>query len=119
VTVAIDIRGNFAEQETGRQLKAMTWNSHYYAKIDQRATIALHNHKPEAVDMEVTLRFGGRADEVSHDGKVTLMPYRADDWERYRGDPAVNNSSTVFWRVTLKPGETFQPTVDYHFYTRH
>ncbi|MBL7044001.1 MAG: hypothetical protein ISR77_35565 [Pirellulaceae bacterium] len=119
VTVAIDIRGNFAEQETGRQLKAMTWNSHYYAKIDQRATIALHNHKPEAVNMEVTLRFGGRADEVSHDGKVTLMPYRADDWERYRGDPAVNNSSTVFWRVALKPDETFQPTVDYHFYTRH
>lgn len=119
VTVAIDIRGSFSEQETGRQLKAMTWNSHYYAKIDQRAAIALHNHKPETADVEVTLRFGGRADKASHDGNVTLMPYRADDWERYRGDPAVNNSSTVSWRVTLKPGETFQPTVDYHFYTRH
>lgn len=119
VTVAIDIRGSFSEQETGRQLKAMTWNNHYYAKINQRATIALHNHKPEAADIEVTLRFGGRADEASHDGNVTLMPYRADDWERYRGDPAVNNSSTVFWRVALGPGETFQPTVDYHFYTCH
>ena len=119
VTVAIDIRGSFSEQETGRQLKAMTWSSHYYAKITQRATVTLINRKPEPADIEVTLRFGGRADEASHDGNVTLMPYRADDWERYRGDPAVNNSSTVSWRVTLKPGETFQPTVDYHFYTRH
>jgi hypothetical protein len=119
VTVAIDIRGSFSEQETQRQLKSISWSRHYYAKISQRATLTLSNNKAEAVDMEVTLRFGGRANEASQDGQITLSPYRADDWERYRGDPAVNNSSTVFWRVTLKPGETFRPIVDYHFYTQH
>ncbi len=65
------------------------------------------------------MRFGGKAEEASHDGHVTLSPYRAEDWERYRGEPSVNNSSTVYWRVSLKPGETIQPTVDYHFYARH
>lgn len=119
VTVAIDIRGSFSEKETARQLKSIRWNHHDYAKISQRATLNLCNNKAEAVDVEITLRFGGRANEASHDGRIRLSPYRADDWERYRGDPAANNSSTVFWRVSLKPGETFQPIVDYHFYTRH
>jgi hypothetical protein len=119
ITVAVDLRGSFAERETGRQLKALTWNHSEYAKISQRATLSLWSHKANAVDAEITLRFGGKADEASADGSVTLSPYRAEDWERYRGDPAVNNSSTVVWKKSLEPGSQFEATVDYHFYTRH
>jgi hypothetical protein len=119
ITVAVDLRGSFSERETARQLKALTWNSTQYAKISQRATLTLRSHKANAVDAEITLRFGGKADEASADGSVILSPYRAEDWERYRGHPAVNNSSTVVWKKTLEPGSQFEATVDYHFYTRH
>jgi hypothetical protein len=50
---------------------------------------------------------------------VTLGGFNAADWRDYQGHPAVNNSSQVTWRVKLKPGETFEPTVAYHYFTRH
>jgi hypothetical protein len=119
VTVAVDIRGSFREEETDRQLKALTWDGYHYAKIQQRANLYLRNHKPTAVDVEISLRFGGRAEKASYEGCVMLAPYRRDDWEQYRGSQAVNNSSTVLWKRTLKPDEVFEPSVEYHFYTRH
>jgi hypothetical protein len=119
VTVAVDLRGHFSEQEIKRQPNALNWDGYHYVKIHQRAALDLRNNKTEAVDVEITLRFGGKVDEATHDGKVTLSPYRPDDWHQYRGSPAVNNSSTVQWKVKLEPGKTFQPTVDYHFYARH
>lgn len=57
--------------------------------------------------------------ESSEDGKVVLGAFRAEDWQNYRGHPAVNNSSTVTWTATLKPGETIEPVVAYHYFTRH
>ncbi|HUT89556.1 MAG TPA: hypothetical protein VMY37_08675 [Thermoguttaceae bacterium] len=119
ITVAVDLRGSFSEQETDRQLNALTWNDYHYAKISQRASLSLHSYKAKAVDVEITLRFGGKADEASADGSITLSPYRAEDWEQYRGDPAVNNGSTVGWKKSLEPGGLFEATVDYHFFTRH
>jgi hypothetical protein len=79
----------------------------------------LRNNKPDAVDVEISLRFGGRANRASDGGEITLSPYREEDWVQYRGDPAVNNSSAVLWRLTLEAGEVIQPTVDYHFFARH
>jgi len=119
VTVAVDLRGSFLEHETGRQLKALTWNGHHYARITQRASLRLRSYKARAVDVEITLRFGGKATEASAGGSITLSPYRAEDWEQYRGDPAVNNGSTVVWEKSLEPGDAFEATVDYHFFTRH
>ena len=119
VTVAIDVRGDFSEQETDRQLKALTWDGREYAKIVQRATLSLRNYKAEPVEAEITVRLGGKAEEASDKGQISLAPYHAEDWEQYRGDPAVNNSSTVRWTATVKPGEVFQPTVAYFFFTRH
>jgi hypothetical protein len=31
----------------------------------------------------------------------------------------VNNSSSVTWKATLKPGEQLEPMVNYHYFTRH
>jgi hypothetical protein len=118
VTVSIDSRGSIQEEETGRELQALSWDNYRYAKILQKATLDLCNNKAETINAEITFRFGGKATKVSDDGKLTLAPYRADDWQNYRGHPAVNNSSVVTWKATLKPGETFQPTVEYHFFTR-
>ena len=118
VTVSVDTRGSFTESEIGRKFNVMKWSGYQYAKINQRATLDVCNNKPETIDLEVTLRFGGKADKISDDGKVTLAPYRAEDWQNYRGHPAVNNSSVIVWKKTLKAGETFLPTVDYHFFSR-
>ncbi len=118
ITVAVDLRGDFSEEETDRELNALTWMRQHYAKIFQRATVGLRNYKSKAVDAVISLRFGGRAEKASADGKITLHPYRAEDWENYRGHPAVNNSSRVVWKKSLEAGETFEATVDYHFFTR-
>ena len=119
VTVSVDTRGSIEQSEIGRELHALKWSGINYARIQQRAVLDLCNNKSEKVDVEITLRFGGKADQVSDDGKVTLAPYDAQDWHNYRGDPAVNNSSVVRWKATLESGDTFQPTVEYHFLTRH
>lgn len=52
-------------------------------------------------------------------GDVTQGAFDNADWKNYRGSPAVNNSSTVLWRTKLQPGKTFEPTVNYHYFTRH
>ncbi len=118
VTVSIDTRGTFEEEETARDLKALTWDGYAYAKIVKQAKLHLCNNKSAPIETEITLRLGGKVTESSHDGKVALGPYDASDWSNYRGHPAVNNSSVVTWKVKLAPGETFEPTVAYHYYTR-
>jgi len=119
VTVSVDTPGSFSEQEIARQLKAITWDRYQYAKIDKKATLRLRNNKAAAIDAEITLRFGGKFDEISDDGQGTLGAFNGADWHEYRGSGAVNNSSTVRWRATVEPGKTFEPTVQYHYYTRH
>lgn len=118
VTVSVETRGTFEEHETGRDLKALTWDGYNYAKIEKEAKLHLCNNKSTPIETEITLRFGGKVTEASHEGKVALSPFDATDWNNYRGHPAVNNSSVVTWKIKLEPGETFDPTVAYHYYTR-
>lgn len=119
VTVAVDVRGTHNEEETGRKLASLRWRNNEYAKIDQRAMLNVCNHKAETIDLEITMRFGGKATAASHDGRITLLPFRDEDWTNYNGDRAVNNSSTVYWRTKLTAGQLFEPTTDFFFYTRH
>jgi hypothetical protein len=119
VTVSVDTRGSFEEKETGRDLNAVNWAGYPYARISKQARLHLCNNKPIEIDVEISLRLGGKVTEAAHDGAITLGGFSAADWRDYQGHPAVNNSSEVKWRVKLKPGETFEPTVDYHYYTRH
>lgn len=119
LTVAIDVRGQVRDEEISRDLDALTWDRTAYAKITRKAVLTLTNNKSENVTTEITLRFGGKATAASDKGKITLGTYESSDWENYRGHPAVNNSSTVTWQVTLKPGETIHPEATYHYYTRH
>jgi hypothetical protein len=119
VTVSVDSRGSMTEKEIGRQLKALVWERYHYAKISNEATLTLANRKSIAIDVEITLRFGGKADSVTDDGKIVISPYSGQDWQNYRGSSAVNNSSTVTWSTTIKPGKAFTATTKYHYYARH
>jgi hypothetical protein len=118
VTVSIETRGTFDEQETARDLKALVWDGYHYAKIDKQAKLHLCNNKSTTIETEITVRLGGKVTEASHEGKITLGAYDASDWSNYRGHPSVNNSSLVTWKVKLEPGETFEPTIAYHYHTR-
>ncbi len=119
MTVAVELKGSFEEKETGRQLNALGWDGYPYAKIEKEAKVHLCNNKREPVDVEMTLRLGGRVNEAEKDGKIELGAFRAEDWTNYHGSPAVNNSSTVKWTTKLGPGEVLEPKVLYHFFTRH
>jgi hypothetical protein len=119
VTVSVETRGSFTEKEIGRDLKALNWDGYNYARIQKEAALHLCNNKPVAIDAEITLRLGGKVDAASDKGDVTLAAFNQADWVQYNGSPAVNNSSVVTWKIKLQPGETFEPTVTYHFYARH
>ncbi|MFC1463111.1 hypothetical protein ACFLQU_05855 [Verrucomicrobiota bacterium] len=119
VTVSVDTRGTATEKEIGRQTKALVWDRHSYAKISNQALLTLVNRKSASVDVEITLRFGGKVDEATDDANVVIAPYSGQDWERYRGSAAVNNSSIVRWTTTIKPGRNFKPSVKYHYFARH
>ena len=64
------------------------------------------------------LRFGGKANAVSNEGKTKLEGFNPNDWSNNGGDP-INNSSVVKWKTSVAPGECFKPTVDYEFYLRN
>jgi len=119
VTIAIDLRGSFDEKELGRELNGMQWNGHNYARIEKEAAVHLCNNKKSEVEVEMTLRLGGKVTKATEEGTVVLGAFRQEDWTNYQGHPAVNNGSTVTWKAKLKPGETIEPKVTYHFLTRH
>lgn len=119
VTISVETRGSAKEKEVGRKLDALKWDGKKYARIGKLATLDLCNHKGTTIDVEISMRVGGRATNASDDGEVELGEHRRDDWTHYRGSPAVNNSSVVRWKTKLGPGETFAPTVRYHYFTRH
>lgn len=119
VTVSVDTRGSLTEKETGRELKALDWAGYNHARIEHEMKLDLCNNKPVEIEAEITLRVGGKVTKASNDGAITLSPYNAADWVEYHTHPAVNNSSTVVWKVKLKPGDNFEPVVNYHHFTRH
>jgi hypothetical protein len=118
VTVSVDTRGSYHEKETGRKLKALRWSHRDYARIDKQGNLTVTNSKKTAVNVEVTCLFGGRADKASNGGKIILGAFDSKDWKNYNGHPAVNNHSTVTWRLKLKPGKTIDLNVKYHYFTR-
>ena len=106
VTIAIDARGSFEEKELGRDLKALQWEGVNYARIEKEAAVHLCNNKKNELNVEITLRVGGKVTKATEDGTIVLGAFRAEDWINYHGHPAVNNGSTVTWKAKLKPGET-------------
>lgn len=119
VTVSVETRGSFSEKEVARKLDALKWNGYNYAEIQRELALDLCNNKSVPIDAFIRVQLGGKFVRISHEGKGTLNPYKAEDWYQYQDYPGVNNSSSIEWKVKLKPGETFTPTVLYHYYTRY
>ena len=119
VTVSTEVRGLITGKEISRELKNLQYHNYHYAKIIKEAKLSICNHKASEIDLEITLNIGGRVDKAGENGKITINSHQSKYWNYYYGDTAVNNSSKIFWKTSLKPGDLFEPEVNYHFYLRH
>ncbi len=122
MTVAVDVRGTFGEEETGRELKAMRYNDSDYTRVTKKAALHVTNYKKEAVTLIVTCSLGGNVSKASDDGKITVGDYTRVDWSSDRAyetySPGLNGHSDISWEFTLDAGKTKDLTCDYVFYVR-
>lgn len=118
MTVSVDLKAGVDDQETGRERDAVKWRNANYSLVKGKIVAELANNKEFEVPVEVSLRFGGKANAVSNEGKVRLEGFNPNDWSNRGGDP-INNSSVVKWKASIAAGECFKPTIEYEFYLRN
>jgi hypothetical protein len=116
LTVAVDVRGTYSEEDTGREPKALRFNGTDYARISKKGTLRVTSYKTEPIDLIVTCQFGGNAASASDNGTITMTDFQSADWSNFSGHPALNPHSTVEWQLTLKPGETKELWCEYSYY---
>ena len=119
LTVAVDVRGTYGEEETARQPNAIKVGGYQYVCISKKGTLRVTNYKKQSIALMITCEFGGNAAEASDDGKIAVTDFVGEDWTNHRGHPALNGHSTIFWELELKPGESKEVTCDYVYYIRH
>jgi hypothetical protein len=116
MTVAVDLRGTWTEQEVERTANVLSWSNAQYSQVRKKGTISLTSHRKEPSAVRATLAVGGRVEEASAGGTVVLNDLRSADWAG--SAYAVNNHSDVTWELTLAPGETKTLEVTFSFYVR-
>ena len=117
VTVAIDMCGDYAEQELSRQQGALVWDNTSYALVRKRATITVRNLRKQPSLTRVSVGLGGKAEVISDGGRIQLNDYRSEDWKDH-GNRQVNNHSDLSWELTLDAGATKTLTCEFGFYLR-
>jgi len=118
LTVAVDIKGTYEEEETDRQVKAIRFDGHDHVRISKKGTLKVTNYKTEPASLVITCQFGGNATSASDGGKIVIGDFSSGDWTDFRGSRALTGHSTVTWEITLDPGETKEITCEYAYYTR-
>ena len=117
VTVAVDVRGTCAEEETAREIKAVHYNGSDYTRVTKKGTLRVTNYKKEAVALVVTCALGGNASKTSDDGRISVTDYDRRDWGgEIPGNSALNGHSVIVWEFTLEPGKPKELTCEYAFY---
>lgn len=116
VTVAVDVRGTYAEQEINREAKALYWNNHQWARIRKEGTITLTNYRDEPIRMLVTVSTGGKTESASDDATISINATRSADF--HGGHAAVNNHSEVTWELNLEAGASRTLTYIFSYYVR-
>jgi len=118
LTVAVDVRGTYEEEETRRELKAIRFDGHDYIRISKKGMLRVTNYKNESVELAIQCDFGGHATGASDEGSISIGDFEPGDWTELRGSGAVNGHSTLHWDLVLKPKETKELTCEYFYYTR-
>jgi len=118
LTVAMDVRGTYSEEETGRDLKALHFDRNDYVRISKKGTLRVTNYKEESISLIITCEFGGNATKASDEGKITVSDFNEEDWREFRGHRALTGHTTIQWDLELTAGETKEVTCEYVYYTR-
>jgi hypothetical protein len=118
LTVAVDIRGEYEEEEIGRDMRAGRFDGHEYVKLSKKGTLRVTNYKKESADLLIKCQFGGNATKASDEGEIKITDFSSGDWQNFRGSSALTGHSTIEWELTLEPGETKEVTCEYYYYLR-
>lgn len=116
LTVAVDIRGKFDEEEISR--RDVEFGGNTYKLIRVKGTATLTSSRAEASEVRIRVDNGGRALSASDGGKIAIKPHRPEDWGGYRWDYRLNPHSQTTWTFTLKPGESKTVTLEYEYHWR-
>ena len=116
MTIAVDLRGRYEEQEIRREPNVLSWSGRTYSRVFKKGTLTLRSSRKEASPVRVTLAMGGNVEAATEGGVVKLNDLRGEDWAS--GASSVNNHSDVTWELTLAPGETKTLEVSFAFYVQ-
>jgi len=116
MTIAVDLRGRYEEQEVRREPSVLKWSGYTYSRVFKKGTLTLRSSRKEASPVRVTLSIGGSVEAATEGGVVKLNDLRGEDWAS--GAASVNNHSDVTWELTLAPGETKTLEVSFAFYVQ-
>ncbi len=118
LSIAVDIRGTYSEEEIEREINAIHFDDYDYNKVSKKGTLKIINYKKESVNLLIKCDLGGNAITASHDGKITISDFRSNDWASFKGSEALTGHSLVKWNIRIAPGENKELTCDYHYYIR-
>jgi len=117
LTVAVDMLGNYDEEEVSRKANAIHVDGTSYTQVTKKGTISVTNYRKEKSVMRISLSSGGRVEQASDDGKVKVNDFATADWQE-GGYHTLNNHSDVAWDLNIEPGQTKTLTYTVSFYTR-
>ena len=117
VTIAVDLRGTFDEQETDRKPNALHFDGYDFFIVKKKGTVTVTSFRKDKSDMRITLSTGGKVTTVSDDGKIKLNDFHTGDWDE-PGYMRVNNHSDLVWEFTLEPGATKTLSYETSLYVR-
>lgn len=112
LTVALDVRGTYREEEIERVPDALRIDRREYTKVRKRATVTLKNIRAEASSVCATVSVAGAASAPSHNGTVTIDTWRPQDRD-FGIEPRANNHSDLKWEVKVEPGQSVELTFEY------
>ena len=118
LTVAVDVRGTYAEEEISREANGIDFDGNTYARVTKKGTLSVTNSKKETITLLITAQFGGNCTKASDNGKIILTDFTSQDWGNFRGHPALVGHSAVSWQLDVEAGQTTEVTCRYYYYVR-
>ncbi len=126
ITAAVNVPVTLAEDEVKRTPNALTWRDQNYLQVDMKGLIKLHNHREQAIELEVSRTVMGAVDQAEADGKIR-RPGTWDDslserpvWWQWYSWPYwwthMNSASRIDWTTKLAPGQSLELPYKWHYY---
>ncbi|MFO7899704.1 MAG: hypothetical protein R6V58_11675 [Planctomycetota bacterium] len=128
VTAAVDIRIKRSVKQTKQTPNAAKWHGYTYDRFDLAGVISLANHLDKPVDLEVSRRVLGHADEADHGGETSQLDvfdewFDYPQWWSWYGWPGwwhhMNGVGRFKWDLTLEPGKAVKLNYSWHYFWRH